>query len=391
MLFGAIAGLMRFVPFIGSFIAAAIPLVLAVAIEPGWTAFFLTLGLYVAGETFVGQVVEPLAYGHTTGLSPFAVIVSASFWTWLWGPAASSWRCRSRSALLVVLATHTERLEFLFILLTDAPALTPQQSFYQRILAGNGADAEHDAERYLKAHSLRQFYAEVAIPGLGLAYRDWERGALTKDRLAEIAEAAADLVADLDDYDDIDPAAEAGQTGGPARSIPPVLDPEQLAPGWQKSEVLAIGGRTAIDAAGAAMLAQLLRKHGIPANSPPVTDAGRAIFRACVPAAPLVCVSYFGAATAHTHVRALTRRLGQVQPEAQILLCCWDTPALDAGIAGRAGAAGQVHSVASVNNALSHVLELARSGTEPVRRDPSPRKRLKPLIELIRFEGPKRL
>ena len=340
VLFGAIAGLMRFVPFIGSFIAAAIPLVLGVAIEPGWTAFFLTFGLYVVGEAFVGQVVEPLAYGHTTGLSPFAIIVSASFWTWLWGPAGLVMAV-PLTVCLVVLATHTERLEFLYILLTDAPALTPPQSFYQRMLAANGADAEHDAERYLKAHSLSQYYAEVAIPGLALAYRDWERGALTKDRLAEIAEAAADLVADLDDYDDIAPAAEAGQTGGPARPIPPVLDPAQLAPGWQKSEVLVIGGRTALDAAGAAMLAQLLRKHGVPANTPPLTDAGRAIFRAGLPAAPLICVSYFGAATAHAHVRALTRRLGQMQPEAHILLCCWDTPAPDAGIAGPAGARGR--------------------------------------------------
>ena len=373
VLFGAIAGLMRFVPFIGSFIAAAIPIVLAVAIEPGWTAFFLTLGLYVIGETFVGQVVEPLAYGHTTGLSPFAVIVSASFWTWLWGPAGLVMAV-PLTVCLVVLATHTERLEFLYILLTDAPALTPRQSFYQRMLAANGADAEHDAEQYLKTHSLSQYYAEVAIPGLALAYRDWERGALTKDRLAEIAEAAADLVADLDDYDDIEPAAEAGQTDGPARPIPPVLDPAQLAPGWQKSEVLAIGGRTAIDAAAAAMLAQLLRKHGVPANTPPLTDAGRAIFRTGLPAAPLICVSYFGAATAHAHVRALTRRLGQMQPEAQILLCCWDTPAPDAGIAGPAGVAGQVRTVSSVDDALTHVLELAQSGTEPVRREPLPEK-----------------
>ena len=373
VLFGAIAGLMRFVPFIGSFIAAAIPLVLAVAIEPGWSAFFLTLGLYIVGEAFVGQVVEPLAYGHTTGLSPFAVIVSASFWTWLWGPPGLVMAV-PLTVCLVVLATHTERLEFLYILLTDAPALTPRQSFYQRILAGNGADAEHDAEQYLKTHSLGQYYAEVAIPGLALAYRDWERGALTKDRLAEIAEAAADLVADLDDYDDIAPASAAGRIDGPARSIPPVLNPEQLAPGWQKSEVLAIGGRTALDAAGAAMFAQLLRKHGIPANTPPLTHAGRAIFRAGLPATPLICVSYFGAATAQAHVRALLRRLGQMQPEAQILLCCWDAPAPDAGIAGPGGAAGVVRSVSSVDEALSHVLELARSGAEPVHGEPSPEK-----------------
>ncbi len=86
VLFGAVAALMRFVPFIGAYIAAAIPLVLAAAIEPGWSSFFWTLALYIAGETFVGQVIEPWLYGHTTGISPFAVIVSASFWTWLWGP-----------------------------------------------------------------------------------------------------------------------------------------------------------------------------------------------------------------------------------------------------------------------------------------------------------------
>ena len=84
--FGLLAGLMRFVPYVGVFIAAAPPLFVAAAVDPGWTTFLLVLAIYVVGELTMGQVVEPVVFGHGTGVSPIAVIISTVFWTWLWGP-----------------------------------------------------------------------------------------------------------------------------------------------------------------------------------------------------------------------------------------------------------------------------------------------------------------
>ena len=120
----------------GSFIAAAFPLLLDAAVAPGWTTFLLTFGLYLISETLMGQVVEPLIYGHGTGLSPIAVVVSAVFWTWLWGPLGLL-LAMPLTVCLVVLGRHVEGLNFCEVLLGNKPALTPQESFYRRALAGD--------------------------------------------------------------------------------------------------------------------------------------------------------------------------------------------------------------------------------------------------------------
>ncbi len=362
VLFGAVAALMRFVPFIGAYIAAAIPLVLAAAIEPGWASFFWTLALYIAGETFVGQVIEPWLYGHTTGISPFAVIVSASFWTWLWGPIGLVMAV-PLTVCFVVLASHAERFEFLYILLTDAPALAPPQSFYQRMLAGNADEAVHDAEQYLKANSLCQYYSEVAIPGLALAHQDWERGVLDKERLLELGETVEELVEDLDDHDDVIPghrksSKDANQRPDQPSSGLAVVEPERLPPDWKTEPVLAIGARTPVDAGGAAILAQLLRKHGIPADAPGSRIVGRDILRDGGSAnASLICVSVFGSATAQAHIRFIVRRLQQIRPDAKIVFCCWDAGS-DEPVSDLAGASG---FAATLSDALAYVLEMAES------------------------------
>ncbi|MGO9986471.1 MAG: AI-2E family transporter [Rhodomicrobium sp.] len=370
VLFGALAAMMRFVPFIGSYIAAAIPLILAAAIEPGWASFFWTLALYVSGETFVGQVIEPWLYGHTTGLSPFAVIVSASFWTWLWGPVGLVMAV-PLTVCFVVLASHVERFEFLYILLTDAPALTPQQSFYQRILAGNADEAVHDAEQYLKANSLCQYYSEVAIPGLALAHQDWERGVLDKHQLLELSEAVEELVEDLDDYDDAIPKRQKNSKDPDRVDAPPldiaVVEPERLPPDWKTSPVLAIGGRTPVDAGGAAIVAQLLRKHGIPAHAPASGMAGRDFLKDVGRSdAPLICVSVFGRSNAQAHIRFIARRLRKSRPDAKILFCCWDEGS-DAAVFDLAGFPG---FASTLYDALAFVLDSAESGNKLHRLTP---------------------
>ncbi len=372
VLFGAVAALMRFVPFIGAYIAAAIPLVLAAAIEPGWASFFWTLALYIAGETFVGQVIEPWLYGHTTGISPFAVIVSASFWTWLWGPIGLVMAV-PLTVCFVVLASHAERFEFLYILLTDAPALAPPQSFYQRMLAGNADEAVHDAEQYLKANSLCQYYSEVAIPGLALAHQDWERGVLDKERLLELSETVEELVEDLDDYDDVIPGHRKNskdpnhRPDQPCLGLP-VVEPERLPPDWKTEPVLAIGARTPVDAGGAAILAQLLRKHGIPANAPGSRAAGRDFIRDGGSAnASLICVSVFGSARANAHIRLIVRRLQKIRPDAKIVFCCWDA-ASDAPASDLVGASG---FAPNLSDALAYVLESAESAMKMHRLTPA--------------------
>jgi predicted PurR-regulated permease PerM len=368
VLFGAVAGLMRFVPFIGAYIAAAIPLLLATAIEPGWTSFFLTLALYVTGETFVGQVIEPWFYGQSTGLSPFAVIVSATFWTWLWGPIGLLMAV-PLTVCFVVISRHAERFEFLYILLANAPALTPPQSFYQRLLAGNADEAAHDAEQYLRTCSLGRYYDEVAIPGLALAHQDWERGVLDKEQLRELSEVTEELIDDLDDYDDATPKQKKDREEseeGPEhkRADLPVLDPEHLPPALRNGQVLVIGGRSPIDAAGAAMLAQLLKKHGIPVYMPPAGYIGRGFLQeGSLSNIPLICVSYFGGATARAHIRFMTRRLHRKQDSAQILLCCWDASTSGSNISQIGDLPGEPGFILTLHDAVTAALKFAQSAT----------------------------
>jgi len=145
VLWAILSALLRFVPYIGSFISAALPIALAAAVDPGWMMTIWTAALYVVVEVLVSQAVEPVLYGHSTGLSPFAVVVSAIFWSWLWGPIGLI-LSMPLTLCLVVLGRHVERLAFLDVMLGDRPALTPIEMFYQRILSGDADEAEDHAE-----------------------------------------------------------------------------------------------------------------------------------------------------------------------------------------------------------------------------------------------------
>ncbi len=168
ILWGILATLMRYVPILGSFIAAAFPVLLAAAIDPGWTTVAITLLVYVVGEAVMGQVLEPLIQGKSAGLSPLATLIAAAFWTMLWGPVGLLLAV-PMTLCLVVLGQYVESLNFLHVLLGDEPALTPQERFYQRSLAGDAAEMSEFAEQQMKVAPLSSFYHNVAIEGLRLA------------------------------------------------------------------------------------------------------------------------------------------------------------------------------------------------------------------------------
>jgi len=124
-LWGILAAILRFVPYIGAVIAAIFPLALSAAVDPGWSMLLWTAALFVVVEPVVGHVIEPLLYGHSTGLSPVAA---------LWGPIGLI-LATPLTVCLVVLGRHVERLEFLDVMFGDRPALSPPEIFYQRMLA----------------------------------------------------------------------------------------------------------------------------------------------------------------------------------------------------------------------------------------------------------------
>jgi predicted PurR-regulated permease PerM len=335
ILWGILAAVLRFVPYIGAAIAAAFPLALSVAVDPTWSMLLWTLALFLVVEPVVGHVVEPMVYGHSTGLSPVAVVASATFWTALWGPIGLV-LATPLTVCLVVLGRHVERLEFLDVMFGDRPALSPPEIFYQRMLAGDPTEASEKAEEFLKERSLTSYYDEVALKGLQLAQADAERGALDQLRLAKIRDAVSEFANNLSDQDDralpkvrsttdaeATSAVETVAEDAPYENLP-ILNKEDLPPEWQgEYPVLCVAGRSLIDEAAAIMLGQLSTSHGIAARVEAAEALSNAnIFRLETTGVAIVCLIYMDASSP-AHMRYSVRRLRRKLPKATIILGCW--------------------------------------------------------------------
>jgi predicted PurR-regulated permease PerM len=335
ILWGILAAVLRFVPYIGAAIAALFPLTLAVAVDPGWSMLLWTLALFIVVEPIVGHVIEPMVYGQSTGLSPVAVVASATFWTALWGPIGLV-LATPLTVCLVVLGRHVERLEFLDIMLGDRPALSPPEIFYQRMLAGDPTEASEKAEEFLKERSLSSYYDEVALKGLQLAQADAERGALNQERLTKIRDAVSEFVNNLSDQEDRAPPRANATTDAEATSAVasvaadapyenlPILSEQDLPAEWQgEHPVLCVAGRSLIDEAAAIMLGQLSTAHGLPARVEGAEVLSTTnIFRLEATGVAIVCLVYLDASSP-AHMRYAVRRLRRKLPKATIILVCW--------------------------------------------------------------------
>ena len=380
-LWGILAAALRFVPYIGSFIAAAFPLTLAVAVDPGWSMLIWTAILFFVIEPVIGQVIEPMVYGRSTGLSPVAVVVSATFWTALWGPIGLV-LATPLTVCLVVLGRHVERLAFLDVMFGDRPALSPSEIFYQRMLAGDPTEAAEKAEQFLKERSLSSYYDDVALRGLQLAQMDLERDVLDAARLLRIRDTVLEFTEDLSDQTDHEPvdgqstsdaeaAAAVEQVATePAFSDLPVLQAEDLKPEWTGDHpILCIAGRTPLDEAAAVMMSHLCRVHGLSAQvsgSDALSTAN--IFGLDVTGVALVCLSYLNAANP-AHMRYAVRRLRRKVPKARIVLAVWMGDEQSAAIQESAKADAVV---ATLRDAVRLCIDEARVTPAVTSEAPSP-------------------
>jgi hypothetical protein len=334
--------------------------------------------LFLVTEPIMGQFVEPQVYGHSTGLSPLAVVVAAIFWTWLWG-AIGLILSTPLTLCLVVLGRHVERLEFLDVLLGDRPALTPIESFYQRMLADDPDEALEHAERLLEERSLSSYYDEVALKGLQLAADDAGRGVVGPHQLARIEESITELIKDLSDYEDVDPAPkkhraepledeDVGPTEDravPSHPAPTTLLPEtaDLPAAWQsEAAVLCVAGRGPLDRPASEMLAQLLRKHQLGAKVIPHEAVSRVNIAALdISDVAMICISYLEITGAPAHLRYLVQRLRQRVPGKPMLIGLWpanDAILIDDSLRARVGAD---YYVCTLRDAVRTCLEAAVS------------------------------
>jgi len=303
-LWGLLAMVLRFVPYIGAIMAAGLPIALAAAVGSDWTMTMWTVILFAVVEPLTGHVVEPLVCGRSAGLSPVAVVVAASFWTWLWGPLGLL-LSTPLTLCLVVFARHVDRLQFIEVMLGDQPALTPQQTAYQRMLTGDPIDAIEQARSFLKKGTALAYYEEILLGALRLAEADAAQGRLDDVRLENIHDTVSEIIEDIASHE----TGEVRALGeAPARKIVNI-DARKLG-----KPVFCIPGLGRLDDCAALIVADALRREGFNARVSGVDtelDAGNA---------DTVCVCFLeevsGARLSFT-VRKFSRRV----PSAAIVVC----------------------------------------------------------------------
>ncbi|WP_236841731.1 AI-2E family transporter [Bosea sp. PAMC 26642] len=332
LLWGILAAILRFVPYLGAVLSAIFPMVIAAAVDPGWTMLAWTAGLFLIAEPLAGHVVEPLVYGRSTGLSPVAIIVAATLWTWLWGPVGLV-LATPLTVCLVVLGRHVDRLEFLDVLLGDRPPLSAPEIFYQRVLAGDPAEAADKAEEVLKERSLSAYYDEVALEGLRLAAADVSRGVLDLGRQSQILDTVREVLDDLSDHDDLKPSsgevttdAEAGAAVDETNEADgtadlPILAGDQIDEAFRgEGRIVVIAAQSSLDEAAALMLVQILGKHGLSARALPPDTLSTTKLSALVQSEPaLVCLCYLNRESV-AHMRYATKRLRRRLPSITVIL-----------------------------------------------------------------------
>lgn len=274
MLLGTLAGVLRFVPYVGVGIAAIISTALAFAVDPGWSMAAGALGTFVVLDVVAGQLLEPQLYGHATGLSPLAVVIATIFWSSLWGPLGLI-LSTPLTLCLVVAGRHTKALGMLDLLLSDARALTLPQRFYQRAVSGDPHEIIADARAFLKNDSLAAYCDRVLIPALHLARLDDGRSGGDNGQSSRIRTVIVDVVAALSGAGPKLPRRR--HRGSVLENIDPARwlrqQREQVSGRWQGplgvpagSVVICLGMGTAADDLAAEMLVRLLRSQKVDAR-----------------------------------------------------------------------------------------------------------------------------
>ena len=300
LLWGAVGAVMRFVPYVGPLIAAIFPIALSFAVDGGWSMLLWTVVLIVVLELTSNNIVEPLLYGSSTGLSAMALIAAAILWTALWGPVGLI-LSTPLTVCLLVLGRNLPQLRFLDTMLGSTPALDVPARIYQRLIADDADEAVEIASTEIEKSSVVSFYDTIGIEVLRLASEEYLQNASAEHRL-RLATGMDTLLDDLKDQ------------------YPSSLSPES------KPRVLCIGGKWEIDALAGEMLAHALAFEGIAAASQPAASVNADyLAKLDLKGADIVCLSYF-TPTPAIPARHACRRLRRRWPNMRIILALWNAP-----------------------------------------------------------------
>ncbi len=339
LLWGLLTLVLRFVPYIGSVLAAAFPLFLAFAVSPDWSAVLWTVALFATVELITSNVIEPKLYGSRTGVSPLAIIIAAIFWTWIWGPLGLV-LSTPLTVCLVVLGRHVPQFEMFDILFGDEPMLVPHARLYQRLLSGDEIEATFRAEETLETLYLAEYYRDVGIPALLIAQNDLARGVLTTEQEIRLADVGLRMVGNLQDIVDeelADLRAGAGETETPAPDGADVAAGSGVVrndrPDGDGFRVVCIGGRSRLDDVAAAMLAQAMAAEGAQAMHLPHDDLAPSQFRTLDMGAQDCLVLCFLDPSPSRASLLHIRRIKRAAPEVRVGVVIWQMPKdLESGV-----------------------------------------------------------
>lgn len=320
ILWGILAAALRFIPYIGPWIAAAMPIGLSMAISTGWVTPILTAGLFVVLELFSNNVVEPWLYGKNTGVSAVAVLVAAVFWTWLWGPVGLV-LATPLTVCVLVLGKHVPQLAFLDILLGTEPVFEPKKRIYQRLLAGDQEEAADLLDEYLENQPLVEVYDTVLIPALVLAETHSQSGDLIEGKRKFIMESLKEMIQDRRDVPPEVasqlPATDASKENGDSSHLEDVAFSSGL-------RILCLPARSEADEIAALMLAQVLETKGCLVRAVAITSLANEMSELFEHhTADMVYVSATPPA-AVMHARYLCKRVRERLPNVPIVVGLWD-------------------------------------------------------------------
>ena len=302
LLWGALAGLLRFIPYIGAPIGALLPTALSLAVFNGWTKTLLIMGIFFCLELVTANLLEPLIYGKHTGLSSLAILVAAIFWALIWGPIGLILSV-PLTVCLVVVGAYVPSLQFLAVLLGDQPVMKPGAHYYQRLLANDQREASQVLDAHLKVNSLEDLYDTVLIPALNLAEQDRHRNALDDSTVDFITQTTKDLVEEFSLRED----------GLSTVGIAAILS----------KRIACLPVRDDADEIVGIMLAQLLERAGYSTIAIPIGSVDGMLAEAINAEPEVVCLSALPP-YAISHARGVYRRLRRQQPKLKIIIGLWN-------------------------------------------------------------------
>ena len=320
LLWAALGAALRFIPYLGPIVAAAGPILIGLAALPGWTKPLSVVGLFLVLELFTNLVLETVLYAGAAGVSQVALLVAVGTWTWLWG-SMGLLLATPLTVCLVVLGKHVPGFEFLSTLMADSPALSPDVSYYQRLLARDQSEASEIVQRHMASQPTETVYDALMLPAFNYAERDRIEGRLSEDEEQTIVEQTRELLGDVDRFQHTLPANEVPEE---ETTSPPIEHTESRIP----VNVLGYPANGQADAIALQMLAQLVEADGIRLDVTSVRLlSSEVIDLVRTSGARLICIADLPPSPP-SKTRYLVRKLRSAVPEVTILVGRWAPPEL---------------------------------------------------------------